>query len=378
MSQHQRETDAAVGARLRWALGRYRTLLTLVATLTLTATGVAVALTLVAPQEYTATSSVVARDLVHDPAGLPRLAEAVGDEEEVLQDAIDSADLPYDTDEIREHVKLEPLEANVLVLVESTDTDPAIAVRASNAVAESLADSLNDAGPGVGVFSLLNEATTAKPVSKFIPVLIMVVGGVLATLAAVLAVTGLALALRRPLTGPDTAAMLAGRDMLAVIDLGEVLSEQRSTAFIGLASVLAERSVDRVVVTGARESPHARHIVALGIAKALNPITGAGFVPAVGQEQAMEQELDGTGVPLVDRERVGEHHGSVVVEGVADEFGSSTVALPPGTKAVVLAVESHSETDLLATLNRMPYSQVAGLVFLKARKRQERLATVAG
>ena len=213
-------TDNDAFSRLWWGVKRYWPVLLLGLVLGLAASGSGVvddALT--STPRYEATALVVASQLEINPEQLGRTADAIfngGEVAEVVAEELGGID---PSEVIPDRVRLEPVVDTVALRVIGTDRQPARAAELANLAADTLVGTLNDIGPGLGVFVLQDPAraptATGPQDSVVVPVLVGAFGGLLLGLA----VVGLLLVLRRPVLSVEEAASVTGGNPIAVLTL---------------------------------------------------------------------------------------------------------------------------------------------------------------
>jgi capsular polysaccharide biosynthesis protein len=363
------ETPAPPGSRLLWALRFHARPLSAAALLTLLLTALAVGRLLLAPPTYTATAAVIATDLEFSAERVPRLAAAVAGQDSVLTDAVRRGGLPWSLEELRdEHVVVTPLEENVLVVIEGRDTNPQLAIRTANSVAEALATALERSGTAAS-FAVQERARRAAQDDRLVPVAVTAVAGLMDTAAVVVGLAALLLAARRPVTQVAEATQLTGVPVLTVVQLPRRRRPSRPlTGLAALQRSLHPRRAGTVLLTTTPDGAAVRMAVAESYAHLLGLQAEVTLVPSGPAEQVPSQILDDSRVLLHDRaQTLPADAGTVVVDGFDDEQGTWREPLPTGSTGVVVVPEGARQDHLLAVVARFVPEDLAGLVFVTRR-----------
>jgi capsular polysaccharide biosynthesis protein len=358
-------------SRLLWALRFHARALGLLALLTLALTALAVALLVLSPPSYEARAAVIATDLEFSAERVPRLAEAIVQQDAVLEDALARGRLPWDVDELRdEHVEVVPLEDNVLVNVDGTARDPELAMDTANAVADALAAALRRSGTEA-TFSVQSRATRAVPEDRLVPVAVTVVAGLVATATAVVGLAALLLALRRPLVAPRELAAVTSAPVLAVLD-----PPRRHGGGLPLpGTARLQRAVDQrgartVVVAGPPGATRKVSAVAMSLAQRLGLDRDTTLVVADASPQAAADVPDDTHVLLHRRdEPLPTDAGTVVVDGLGENRPAWQEWLPADGLGVVVLPEGVRRDEAAEAVDAFSPGDV-GVVFVSRRRRQ--------
>ena len=359
-------SPAPPASRFLWALRFYVRPLTAAAFVTLFLTSVAFGRIVVAPPSFTATAAVIATNLEFSAERVPRLAEAVFQQDSVLDEALQSGRLPWSIDELRDdHADVTPLEDNVLITVEGIAPTAELAVRTANSVAEALAGGLQRSGTEA-TFTVQDRAERAEQDPVLLPVILTLVAGLLGATAVVLGLAALLLALCRPVTRPSEAAMATGVRVLTVVDV-----PRRGTAFLPLPGLEAlQRTMDErggrlVLMTSTFDAAPLRTAVAESYAYLLSLSRDTTFVGSDSARQADSSVLAGSRVVAHARTDVlMPAAGTTVVDGFDDEGAAWRVSLPAGSLGVVVVAEGTRQDRIVPELERLDPDDLAGVVFV--------------
>ena len=374
------------GSRLLWALRFHGRAVGALALLLLFLTSVAVGGMYVAPPTYTATASLIATDLEFSADRLPRLAEAIYAQDTVLRDAVGRGSLPWTVDDLRDdHSGVTPLEDNVLVNVDGTARTEDLAVRTANAVAESLVDALNRSGTEA-TFSVQERATRALEDDLRVAMVLTVLGGLLSTIAGVLGLAALLLALRRPVTRPSEAVSATGVQVLTVVEVPRYARPVLPLHGLdALQRSLFTRGAYITVLTTTMRDADLRTAVAASYALLLGQDAPATLVPAASTSVQTAELVKGTRVGLHDRSQLlPADAGLVVVDGFDHENAAWRESLPDHVAGVIVVPEGTRRDDLALVMDRFVPEDLAGLVFVSRigsrrrhvrRRRQGQLRT---
>lgn len=367
-----------IGGRIWWVLSRYRWLSVVVIAAFIGAgylKGYVGSL-----HQYEAATLVVATDLAIRADQLPRFAEAVfrgGSVARATADAV-RGDVAAE-DLIPEHIRLEPLEDNILLRVVGTDGDPDEAARYSHAAAVSLATELNRSGPGVGSFTIQERAKVpTRPVPTIAPAVPLVVSGVAGSMF-VAAAAGLLLILRRPVTSAQQAATLTNlplygtpvvrrhRDPLRVAGLGVLLHQ------------LFPSGEGRTMFIGVRGSQRSRLRLVELVVRALSRSRQVGYVSAEEGRDPILEEPDPAIVTVEPREiaSAGPRMPVVIDAGSVEEEDVQQLVdmLPGGLRTALVIPEGTPEWRVVAAASQISHRFEAGVVFVPRSTRRAALPT---
>lgn len=362
-----------IGARIWWALERHRWIA--LAVLVLFVTGGWIKGSASAQPRYEAATLVVATDLGIRADQLPRFAETVFRGGRVARTtAQDTSTSIAPEDLIPEHVRLEPLEDNVLLRVVGADHDPDEAARLSHAAAVALATELNRAGPGVGSFTIQEPAqvpTRAIPtLGRLLPVGITGAAGLLFVLAS----ASLLLVVRRPVTTAQQASSLTKLPVLGTPVLRRHQVPVRVQGLGALLHQLFPAGDERVLFLAVRGGggPAAR-LVGLVI-KALLRAGRVGYVPADDDEDPLGVRRD-PAVIVAESDgvvRADPNMPLVVDAGSVDDADVQQLLdlLPAGVRAALIIPEGTPEWRAIAAASQLSRHAEAGIVFLPRSPRR--------
>lgn len=168
---------------------------------------------------YESAAVVTARELTIRTEELPQTAAAIFNAGPVANAAVEATGAPYDPVVlIPDHVRLEPVEATIVLRVVATDPDPELSAALANAAADALVDELQRLGAGIGRFAIHTQAAVPQvPESSgpLDPVLI----GILAGLVFGVGMVGVLVTIRRPILSSSAATEVSQLPVLATLSL---------------------------------------------------------------------------------------------------------------------------------------------------------------
>ena len=384
-------TDNDAFSRLWWGVKRYWPVVLLGLALGVAAAGSgAVDKALSSAPRYEATALVVASDLEINPEQLGRTADAIftgGAVAEAVAEELDAADPAA---MIPDRVRLEPVVDTVAMRVIGADRQPDRAAELANLAAETLVDSLNDIGPGLGIFVLQDRArepTARGPAeSVVVPVLLGAFGGLLLGLAGV----GLLLVLRRPVLSAEEASSVTGASPIAVLTVpkrgravvpeaigGLALLGRRLYPSGGGTAALVGSGSDRAIrleITRllARLVARRRHVYVLAADEDRGEALDALSVvdPSVSVVTSwLRDRLGSTDVPL--RTEIGD--APVLFSLSATDYDVPQL-LPEDTRTALLVAEGARGASVEAAAAQFVPTELLGVVFVRRRRFRRRAA----
>lgn len=312
--------------------------------------------------EYRSTALVLATRVQIGTARLPRLTTAVFEHALVAERAIEDGQLPWSAEELElEHVRLEPLEDNVVILVHGLADDSQLAARTANAVADALVDELNSAGPDVADFTVQTRATPADEPHRPLGIVSAAVVATIAGIAFLLGLVALILAIRRPVSSVQDVVEHTGLPVLATL----ALPSRRRRAAVDLpgVSALARRLLPDlhgvVAVVAPRGSEASRWQVADVLARRLEQLTTTSFLPLAEDSVASE------GVQNIEPHQLPAQPSNVIViDGPTAATVDAPQLLPHDARAVVVVEEGTPRRWLEPLVRQFLDQELAGVVLV--------------
>ncbi|MDP8899833.1 MAG: hypothetical protein M3N33_01535 [Actinomycetota bacterium] len=347
-------------SRLSWALRRYFWVMGMATAFALAVAAAGSAA--FAPREpgtaYQARALVVATTLEVRTDQLPRLATAVFRSTAVARAAVRRGALPYVAEDlVPDYADIEPVEDNVVVFVDGTAHEPALAARVANAAAEALVDELNDLGPGVGTFDIHQRAAApTRPVSEPaipLPLVAGMAAGPLLGLGLIVLLT----VVRQPVLRPSEAEAILG---VPAVRVHLPRSWRRATPerVIGLSALVKTVFPEHrgmVVVFSCHADRQVPTLVSL-TAKVLERYGPVQVVTRSSTEELAELEAR----TLTDGSGPARSPASIVAEGPPLASWDVPQFLPPTARALLVAPEGVPRSALRSALDQfLPHELAA-------------------
>lgn len=360
-------------SRLSWALRHYFWVIGMATAFALAvAAGGSAAF---APQKpgtaYQARALVVATTLEVRTDQLPRLAAAVFRSTAVAQSAVERGPLPYDPEDlVPDYADIDPLEDNVVVFVDGTAHEPALAARVANAAAEALVDELNDLGTGVGTFAIQQRAVVpTRPVSEPaipLPLVAGMAAGPLFGLGLIVLLT----VVRQPVLRPSEAEAIVGVPAVRVRLPRSRQRQARPERVIGLSALVKTvfpEDRGMVVVFSCHADRQVPTLVSL-IAQVLERYGPVQVVSGSSTEELVELEAQ----TLTDGTGPGRSPVPIVAEGPPLAGWDLPQFLPPTARALLVAPEGVRRSALLSALDQFLPDELAATAIVATSRRWRR------
>lgn len=355
--------------RLWWAMRRYAVPLVLVVAASAFALNVLVPSD--AADEYRASALVVANNVDGISAEhLPRMAETVFTGQNVSREAVESGGLPFTPEEfLEDHTEIETFDGTVVIRVNGLAEDPELAARTANAGAEALVTQLNEIGPDIAQFSVLENAQTpSEPVDEGLG-LPMPLLGVLLGLVLAGGLLMLLLAVRRPIMNPRQAQSLTQVPLigsLRVSRAGHLDAPADAEGIAGLTDRLFPQGHEATAVLTA-DGASMRSQVSLLLTRTLASVGPVCLVPASDAHgrriwRVAESDRRIHSLEDVQRER---RAMPIVIDGA----GGLTMELTRSARSVLFVPDGISRRKLDDHVQRFQTGEITGLVWVRRRNR---------
>lgn len=363
-------------SRLSWALRRYFWVVGIGTAFALVvAAGGSAAF---APREpgtaYQARALVVARTLEVRTDQLPRLATAVFRSTAVAESAVERGALPYDPEDlVPEHAEIDPVQDNVVVFVDGTAHDPALAARVANAAAEALVEELNELGTGIGTFAIQQRAAVpTRPVSEPaipLPLVAGMAAGPLLALGLIVLLT----IVRQPVVHPGEAEALVGAPAVRVRLPRSRQRQENPARVIGLSALVKAVFPEHrgmVVLLACRADRQVPALVSLiaQVLKRYGPVQTVSGSSAEELRELERQAMSDGGGPAWSQ-------APVVVEGPALADWDVPQFLPPTARAVLVVPHGVPRSALRSAVDQLAPREVAVTAIVTTSRRQRRRRT---
>ena len=364
------KTRSDIATRLGWALRTYAPVALLTMAL-VTALAIGLPLLRTSSPTYRAAAVVVATRLEIRSDQLPRLAAAIFHSGGVAQEAVAEGDLPFEPEElIPDIASLAPVEDNIVLYVEGRASDPGLAARIANSVAEALTVHLNEAGPGVGRFDVQEPARVPFEAEPGPPLPILAVAGMMSGLVLALGIVGLLVVLRRPVLDGEEAAGIAGVPLIGSVALERSWDVDLRTV-LGLSAVLKqilERGQGTAFMVSARGAERDSILVALLVARAsarraTTFLVPNGNVPPEALRSLLGQDVIVARTPA---ERAPDSHAPLVVVGPSTDGLDAAQFLPGETQAFLVVRQGCRQLAVEQAAEQFLVGELSGVIFTRA------------
>lgn len=359
--------------RLWWAIRRYAVPMVLVVAAS------ALALALLLPSdpadEYRASALVVANNVDGISAEhLPRMAEAVFTGQYVPREAVESGGLPFTPEEfVEDHAEIETFDGTVVIRVNGRADDPELSARIANAGATALVTQLNEIGPDIAQFSVLESAQApGDPAEEGLripmPLLGLLLGLVLAG-----GLLMLLLAVRRPVMNPRQAQTLTQVPLLGSLRVsraGSLDAPADAEGIVGLSDRLFPQGHEATTVLTA-DGASLRSQVSLLLARTLASVGPVCLIPANdvhGRRIRRVAESDDRIHTFEDVQR--ERRAMPIV---VDGAGGLPMELTRCARSILFVSEGISRRGLDEHVQRFQTGEISGLVWVRRRGRTSSL-----
>ena len=365
-----------VGTRVWWVVHRWRWLAVAVVALFVVLGFVKGSGTAV--PHYEASTLLVATDLTIRADQLPRFAETVFRGGRVARETKSQTNTDVDAEDlIPEHIRVEPVEDNVLMRVVGTARDAEQAAGLSHAAAVALATEMNRAGPGVGSFTIQEEAHVPDRPIPSLGTWTPLVVSTSASIMFVLAGAGLLLVTRRPIIGPQSAMEATDLPLLGT----PVLKRQRDPLKVAGLGVLVHRLFptgrERVLIVGLRGQQRKRLQLVELLVRTLARRGNVAYVPADPEQDPLTDQspqrifrLEPSAMSSLGKDT------PLIIDGgsVEDADVQQLVdLLPDVTTTALVVLEGAPEWQAVAAASQLADRTKAGIVFVTPSLRRTAL-----
>lgn len=218
--------------------------------------------------EYRATATVAAVQLRIDVDRLARVAEATFQTADVGEAIRRSVGYEADGALPPDATTVEPVRDTIIVRVHGTEREPQLAADLANAAAVALVEELNEIGPGLGRFEVIDRARVPIEERETTPSAVLIVVGVVGAAALSIALLIIWMALRRPVLTAEDVRAATDADWVAEVLVPRRRVDAPAAAITGFGQVKAPSS-GTVVVAGVGTKERDRTALSRAIAMSL-------------------------------------------------------------------------------------------------------------